>query len=172
MAKGGRISRTLALCGSPGVQATVILRFGQWLIGKPKVLQIFLLPIYYALSFMIRVVWGIDIPRATRIGPGLYIGHYGGIFISSAARIGSRFSVSQQVVIGLAGRGENRGCPTIGNNVYIAPGAKLFGKITIGDNVMIGANAVVNEDVPDNAIVVLDPGFKIVSFKGNPIEDR
>lgn len=171
MAGGGRLSRFLACCGAPGVHAVVVLRFGQWLIGKPWPLQIFLLPIYYVLSFMMRVVWGIDIPRSTRIGPGFYIGHYGGIFISSAVRIGGRFTVSQQVVIGLAGHGENRGCPTIGNNVYIAPGAKLYGKITIGDNVKIGPNAVVNQDLPDNAIAVLDPGFKIVSFKGNPIED-
>ena len=55
----------------------------------------------------------------------------------------------------------------IGDNVYMAPGAKIFGKITIGNNVKIGANAVIHKDIPDNAVVVLDPGFKIVSFKGN-----
>jgi serine O-acetyltransferase len=48
-----------------------------------------------------------------------------------------------------------------------APGAKIFGKIKIGNNVKIGANAVVYKDIPDNAIVVLDPGFKIISYKGN-----
>jgi serine O-acetyltransferase len=69
------------------------------------------------------------------------------------------------VTIGLSGRGEKHGAPTIGNNVYIAPGAKVFGKIHIGDNAMIGANAVVHKDVPDNAVVVLDPGFKIVRFR-------
>ena len=51
--------------------------------------------------------------------------------------------------------------------VYLAPGARVFGKISIGNNVKIGANAVVYKDIPDNAIVVLDPGFKIVSYKGN-----
>lgn len=171
MAKGGKLSRFMACCGAPGVQATVVLRFGQWLIGKPWPLQIFLLPIYYVLSFTIRVAWGIEIPRSTQIGPGLYIGHFGGITISSAVRIGRRASISQQVTIGVAGRGDERGCPAIGDNVYIGPGAKIFGKITIGDNVKIGANAVIYKDIPDMAIVALDPGFKIVSLKGNDAED-
>ncbi len=43
----------------------------------------------------------------------------------------------------------------------------MFGKISVGSNVKIGANAVIYKDIPDNAIVVLDPGFKIVSYKGN-----
>lgn len=47
------------------------------------------------------------------------------------------------------------GAPTIGDNVYIGPGAKIFGAIHIGNNVRIGANCVVFEDVPDNATVVL-----------------
>jgi serine O-acetyltransferase len=52
--------------------------------------------------------------------------------------------------------------PTIGNNVYIAPCAKMFGKIEIGDNVKIGANAVIHKSVPDNAIAVLNPGFQLL----------
>ena len=47
------------------------------------------------------------------------------------------------------------GCPTIGDNVYIDPGAKIFGDIKIGNNVRIGAYCVVFEDIPDNATVVL-----------------
>ncbi|MDA8136956.1 MAG: hypothetical protein M0T82_20250 [Desulfobacteraceae bacterium] len=53
----------------------------------------------------------------------------------------------------------------IGNNVYIGPGAKIFGKITIGNNVKIGANAVVYKDVPDNSLVVLSPGHTIIPRK-------
>jgi serine acetyltransferase len=47
------------------------------------------------------------------------------------------------------------------------PGARLFGAIRIGSNVKIGANAVVYRDVPENAVVALDPGFKILSYRGN-----
>ena len=101
------------------------------------------------------------------VGEGFYIGHYGGIIISKYAKIGKNVNISHQITIGVSGHGENRGCPVIGDNVYIAPGVKAFGKIKIGDNVKIGANCVVHKDVPDNAIIVLDPGFKIISDKGN-----
>ncbi len=116
---------------------------------------------------MLSFPWGIDIGRSAEIGAGFYIGHYGGLTISSHARIGKNVYVSQLVTIGVSGQGEHRGAPTIGDNVYLAPGAKVFGKIRVGNNVKVGANAVVYKDVPDNAIVVLDPGFRIISFKGN-----
>lgn len=54
----------------------------------------------------------------------------------------------------------------IGENVYIGPGAKVFGKITIGNNVAIGANAVVTKDVPDNAVVAGIPS-KILNMNGS-----
>ena len=101
------------------------------------------------------------------IGPGLYIGHFGGIIVSSAAVIGENCNISHGVTIGAAGTRQRGGVPRIGNNVYIGPGAKVFGRITIGNNVKIGANCVVHKDVPENAVVALNPGFEIISFKGN-----
>jgi serine O-acetyltransferase len=59
-------------------------------------------------------------------------------------------NISQGVAIGQNTRGNRIGCPTIGHNVYFGRGAKVFGKINIGDNVAIGANAVVNFNVPSN----------------------
>ncbi len=95
-------------------------------------------------------------------GPGLFIGHFGGITVSSKAVIGANFSLSQNATIGIAGTGDRMGVPVFGDNVYIAPGARIFGRITIGNNVKIGANAVVYKDLPDNAVAVLDPGFRII----------
>ena len=63
-------------------------------------------------------------------------------------------------------RGERAGIPTVGDNVYIGPGAKMFGKIVIGNNVAIGANAVVTRDVPENAVVVGIPA-RVISFEGS-----
>jgi serine acetyltransferase len=54
-----------------------------------------------------------------------------------------------------------------GVHAVITLRAKLFGKITVGNNVKIGANAIIYKDIPDTAIVVLDPGFKILSYEGN-----
>ena len=165
--QGSRLRRAVNCLRSPGVQAVIVFRFGQWLYRQPSLLKRLLRPSYFFLNGLVQVMWGIELPRSARIGPGLYIGHFGGITIAPGVVIGRNCNLSQQITVGLSGQGENAGVPTIGDNVYLAPGARIFGKISIGNNVKIGANAVVYKDIPDNAVVVLDPGFKIVSYKGN-----
>lgn len=167
LSKGGRTRRIVNCLRTPGVQAVIVFRFGQWLLHQPKILRFFLEPIYLILNELIKIMWGIELPRTAKIGSGLYISHFGGITISPDASIGKNCSISQNITIGVSGQGEKCGVPVIGDNVYIAPGARLFGKIAVGNNVKIGANAVIYKDIPDSAIVVLDPGFKIISFKGN-----
>jgi serine O-acetyltransferase len=167
LTSGSVIRRIIRCYRSPGLHAIVIYRFGQWLKKKNLLLRVLLEPLYLVLFHRIRTKWGIEISRSAEIGPGFYIGHYGGITISGFARIGRNVNVSQLVTVGVSGQGEKKGAPTIGDNVYIAPGAKVFGKIVVGSNVKIGANAVVYQDIPDNAIVVLEPGYKIISYKGN-----
>lgn len=172
MTSGSKLRRVLTCARAPGVHAVLVLRFGQWSRRRHKLLRILFDPIYAILNFFIQVLWGIEIPRNTKIGPGLYIGHYGGITVSSTAVIGRDCNLSQNITIGVSGAGAKRGAPTLGDNVYVAPGARLVGKITIGNNVKIGANAVIHKDLPDNAIAVLDPGFKIISYAGNRSADR
>lgn len=109
---------------------------------------------------------GLSIPYQTKIGSGFYIGHFGGIVINASAIIGKNCNISQGVTLGQANRGKNKGYPVIGDNVYIGPGAKIFGSVNIGNNVAIGANCVVNKDIPDNAVVVGVPG-RIVSYNGS-----
>ncbi len=152
---------------SPGLQAVAVYRFGRWALAQPRALRLVLDPAYVVLNVLVKVLWGIELSRRARIGPGLYVGHFGGITVSSRAVIGADCAISQGVTIGAAGHGERYGAPEIGDDVYVAPGAKLIGPIRIGNNVKIGANAVVHRDVPDNAVVALDPGFRILSFKGN-----
>jgi serine O-acetyltransferase len=123
--------------------------------------------IYWVSAIMLahyRDKYGIDIPFTTQIGRGLYIGHSGGIVVG-AESIGNNFSISQGVTIGQTNRGEKKGRPTIGNNVYVGPGAIVIGNIKIGDNVAIGANSVVTKDIPDNAVVVGVPG-RVISYRG------
>lgn len=164
---GGKLKKILGAFRTPGVHAITVVRFGQWLKRTNIIVQIFLTPLYILLNHRMKSKWGIDIPWSTEIGEGFYIGHFGGITINGNAKIGKNVNISQGVTIGRSGQGEKAGVPTIGDNVYIGPGAKIFGKITIGNNVKIGANAVVYRDIPDNAVVALDPGFKIISNKGN-----
>ena len=151
---------------SPGVQAVLVYRLGRWLLQRPRALRLCLDPLYGVLAIGVRILWGIEISRHAQIGAGLYIAHAGGLVIAKNAVLGENCNLSHDVTIGRSGHGESYGVPAIGDDVYIAPGAKLFGKIRIGNNVKIGANAVVHRDVPDNAVVA-SPGFQIVSFKGN-----
>jgi serine O-acetyltransferase len=164
---GNKLKRLINTFRKPGVRAMITIRFGQWVARRNILLRLLLTPIYFFMNHRVRTRWGIEIPRATQIGSGFYIGHFGGIIISDEAIIGKNCSISQGVTIGVSGQGDKYGCPVIGDNTYIAPGAKVFGKIKVGKNVKIGANAVIHKDIPDNAIVVLDPGFKILSYKGN-----
>lgn len=82
-------------------------------------------------------------------GPGVCFCHYGTIVVNRDARIGKNCRIHVGTNIG----GYNGAVPMIGDNVYIGPGAKIFGGITVGDNVSIGANAVVNKSFPDNVVV-------------------
>jgi serine O-acetyltransferase len=110
--------------------------------------------------------FGIEIPFNTSIGKGLFIGHFGGITVNGESVIGKNFNLSQGVTLGQANRGENKGCPVIGDNVYIGPGAKIVGNVRINDGAAIGANCVVTKEVPINGVSVGIPN-KTISLKGS-----
>lgn len=101
------------------------------------------------------------VPGSIRIGENVQFGYGGiGIVIHSKAIIGDHCMLGQGITIG--GRTGHGGPPVIGNHVYISPGARILGGITIGNNVVVGANAVVIKDVPDNCVVAGVPA-KIIS---------
>lgn len=102
---------------------------------------------------------GFTIPINT-FGPGLSIAHYGTIVVSQDATIGSNCRLHAGVNIGAsAGKA---GAPRIGDNVYIGPGAILFGNIVIANNVSIGANATVNKSFEKNNVVIAGTPAAIV----------
>jgi len=94
------------------------------------------------------------------------IGHFGGIVVNQNVVIGKNFNISHQVTLGVANRGNRKGYPVIGDNVYIGPGAKVIGNVRVGNHVAIGANCVVAKDIPDNSVVVGIPG-KVISSEGS-----
>lgn len=140
------------------------MRFCAYMRQQP-VLRIFF-PIAWLINRHQQIRFGIGISYKTSIGPGLYIGHEGGIVVSELAVIGKNCNLSHQVTIGVSRRGQRAGVPVIGDNVYIGPGAKLFGAIVVGDNAAIGANCVVTRDVPENGVVVGVPG-QVISYEGS-----
>jgi serine O-acetyltransferase len=125
-----------------------------------------LYPFAWAMHHHLTYRMGISIPPSTRIGSGFYIGHFGGIVVNHRAVIGRNCNISQGVTIGQANRGRNKGYPTLGDNVYIGPGAKIVGNVRVGNNVAIGANSVVTRDVPDDSVVAGVPA-RVLSQEGS-----
>ncbi|GBL46833.1 serine acetyltransferase [Sulfuriferula multivorans] len=162
LCEGSRVRRLFDCMRAPGIHAVTVLRFGQWAAKQVMPLRWLLTPIYMVLNELIKILWGIDIPRSARIGPGFYIGHFSGIFVSAHAVIGRNCFISQGVTIGVGGSGDKRGVPVLGDNVYLGAGCKLFGRITVGDGVKVGANAVVHCSLAEGAKVAA-PGFIYLS---------
>lgn len=97
---------------------------------------------------------------------GLSLAHIGPVIINSGAKIGRNCRIHVGVNIGTEA-GKSNLAPTIGDNVYIGPGAKLFGKIKIGNDIAIGANAVVNKSFEENGITIAGVPAKKISNKGS-----
>jgi serine O-acetyltransferase len=119
----------------------------------------------------VEIVAGISLPPQCDVGPGLFISHFGTVIVNPLTRMGRYCNLGHGVTIGSGGRGEKdgrpvEGVPVIGDRVYIGPGACLFGAIEIGDDVAVGANAVVTQSLPDRAVAVGIPA-RIVSRKGS-----
>lgn len=108
-----------------------------------------------------EIITGISLPYGAKIGHSFYIGHYGGIVINPKTEIGDNCNISQGVTIGISGRGDRRGVPKIGNNVYIGVNSVIAGAITIGDNVVIAANSLVVKSVPSNITIMGVPAKKV-----------
>jgi serine O-acetyltransferase len=100
-----------------------------------------------------------QIPFETRIGKGLYIAHFGRIIIHPKSVIGHNVNISTGVIIGTQFRGARKGSPNIGNYVWIGANAVIVGNIRVGNNVLIAPGAYINFDVPDNSIVIGNPGL-------------
>ncbi len=113
-----------------------------------------------------RFRYGFEISPTTTIGPGLYLGHFGGVVISPFAVLGSNVNIAQGVTIGAASRGTRKGAPLLGDRVWVGANAVIVGRVTIGDDALIAPGAYVNFDVPPMSIVLGNPG-RIVSHSGS-----
>ncbi len=109
------------------------------------------------------VVTGISIPPGV-FGPGLSIAHVGSIVVNDRARVGAWCRIHSGTNIGVyQGR-----APYLGSHVYIAPGAVLYGSISVGSNVAIGANSVVNSDLPSGVVAVGSPARVVTTDGAGP----
>jgi serine O-acetyltransferase len=110
-------------------------------------------------SYLGRMITGIEIHPAAVIGKNLFIDHGMGVVIGATAVIGDNVLLYHGVTLGGKGgdRKNTKRHPTLGNNVIVGAGAQVLGNIKIGAGAKIGANAVVTFDVPDSAVVVGNP---------------
>lgn len=154
------------LVKNPWFKCMVYFRLCQYL-GSHKLRKALLYYPFSVLRLWNNLRWGIELPLSMQIGPGFRIEHPGNIYGSPGTRIGRNVSISNGVSLGFIARGPYEGVPvSIGDNCYIGPGAKLLGRITVGNNVVIGANSVLVKEVPDSVTVFGVPA-RVVSQEGS-----
>ncbi|WP_370458966.1 serine O-acetyltransferase [Aggregicoccus sp. 17bor-14] len=164
-APGTRLQRLGVLLRTEPLWALATFRFGQYLHEEASRPVRLLCKLPFALAHR-AVSWGLGIhlyPQ-TQVGPGLYIGHWGGIWVSPHARIGAHCNVNHAVTIGCAGEGE-RG-PELADRVWVGPSATITGPVKVGEGAVIGANSLVVANVPPQAVVVGVPA-RAVSYTGS-----
>ena len=151
-----------------GLWVMWVYRFGRWRYGiRPLWLRKPFSFLYRVLQAGCQMATGVELPCETRVGRRLRIEHIGGIIVSGDAVIGDDVVLRQGVTLGLK-RTHERGAPRIGHRVDIGAGAKILGAVAIGDDAVIGANAVVLHDVPAGALAVGIPA-RIVSREQRPL---
>lgn len=148
----GFFSFLVVILTYPGFHAIVLHR----IVHIVYRLRIPVIP--YIIMWIGRILTGIEIHPAAKIGGGFFIDHGFGVVIGETTEVGKNVTLYQGVSLGGTGKETGKRHPTLGDNVVVGAGAKVLGNITIGNNVYIGANAVVLKPVPDDSTVVGVPG--------------
>jgi serine O-acetyltransferase len=169
MPEGASLLRRIQLAlRSEGLWAIWWFRFGQYLHNEASLPVRLLCELPYRLAEKwISYTVAIHLNPGTSIGPGFYIGHYGGIWITPLARLGANCSVHQGVTIGFAGRRDrSRGGPELGDRVWVGPNAVITGKVKVGHGAVIGANSLVAANIPENGVAVGVPA-RVIGYSGS-----
>lgn len=153
----------------PVFRFIVLLRFNEYLLNSKKILLLRVFFIFWYRRLGVRL--GFSIPLNV-FDYGLGIVHHGLLIVNPDARIGKNCRIHAGVNIGGSAGFKKEGdtkryAPIIGNNTYIGPGAKIFGSIKIGDDCVIGANAVVNKSFVKNNITIGGIPARVISKKGS-----
>lgn len=117
----------------------------------PTPLRKLALGVWWFLFRFIELATGISLPLGARIGPGLRIWHFGGVFVNNQTTIGANCTLRQGVTLG--NRRDGGGAPTLGDDVELGAYAQVLGCITIGHGARVAAMSVVLDDVPERCTV-------------------
>ena len=130
-------------------------RFGNWRMTiRPKILRAPLSWFYRQTFLYSRNVYGIELPYTVQLGRRVVFEHQHGIVVHGHCVIGDGCTIRQGVTLGNRTMEQPYDAPILGSDVNVGAGAKILGKVTIGDGANIGANAVVLKDVPSGATAV------------------
>ena len=148
----------------PGVHAILVHRLSHrlWQCGFHYVARF--------LSYLTRFWTNIDIHPGAVIGNRFFIDHGAGVVIGETAVVGDDVTLYHGVTLGGTSWRQGRRHPSLGNGVLIGAGAKILGAITLGENVRVGANSVVVENVPANQTVVGMPARIVQTKVGGKID--
>lgn len=145
------------LANSTSLHAVLAHRFSRYVRHdmEPRLLRLPMRPVARAVEAVSSLFWGVNIDSRADIGPGLYLGHVGNIWMGPV-KMGKHCNITHNVTMGQDATA-GTAVPTIGDRVWFGTGAVVFGKITIGDGATIGPLTVVQKDVPAKC-----------NFSGNP----
>lgn len=148
-----------------GFWAVAVHRFGNWRMSvQPKLLRLPFSITYKFLNKWVEWTCGISLPYTVKLGRRVRIWHHGGMILHAAA-IGNDVILRQNTTLGVARTDHNFELPVIEDGADVGVGVCVLGAVRVGRNAVIGANAVVLADVPDNAVAVGVPA-KVVKIRG------
>jgi serine O-acetyltransferase len=150
-------------CFEQGFWAVATHRFGNWRMGLPRLIRPPFTLLYRFLYRWVQWTCGITLPYTVKLGRRVHIWHHGGMVLHAHA-IGDDVHIRQNTTFGISRKDRLHELPTIEDRVDLGCGAVVLGKITIGHDSAIGANAVVLKDVPANCVAVGVPA-KVVRGK-------
>ncbi|MGC3985935.1 MAG: serine acetyltransferase [Pseudorhodoferax sp.] len=144
-----------------------VYRFGRRVDALPDGLRRRLLTrLYWLLFRLVETATGISLPKEARIGPGLRIWHFGGVFVNPGTVIGAGCTLRQGVTLG--NRAENGPCPVLEDGVDLGAYAQVIGGVRLGAGCRVGAMAVVLADVPAGATAVGNPARIVPAHPSHP----
>jgi serine O-acetyltransferase len=143
-AQGLELGRLASCLSKPGFHATVMYRFSRWFREKK------LTPLSYGLMLLNQAATGAEISHNADIGPGLRILHPQGVYVGAGVKIGFRSTFNQNTSV-QKNMTEGSGEPSVGNYLGLAPGARILGRVEVGDRVLVGPSSAVIGDVEDDA---------------------
>ncbi len=133
----------------PGFWSVALWRVANALHGRG------LRPLSRLLYFANLVLFGADLPAGAVVGPGFVMPHPVGVAFASDVVFGSRCRAMRGVAVGGSGKAGRGGHPVIGDDVWLLDRSAVFGPVTIGDQVVVGASAIVSQDVPPRMLVLV-----------------